>query len=438
MRTPLVALLLALPAAAGERLAGEWHVAPAWSGHPVGFALLTDPPHQFVAFYDADRRMTIAARELRETHWTFQLLPETVGWDSHNSVTLAADDDGHLHVCGNMHNVPLVYFRTLRPRDVTSLERVPAMTGEREQRVTYPRFLRGASNELLFTYRDGSSGNGDQLINAYDGATRTWRRLVEAPLFSGGGRVNAYPIGPRRGPDGWFHVMWCWRDHGGCESNHDVCYARSRDLVRWEASDGRPLALPITQQTAEVVDPVPAGGGLLNSNQRLGFDDRGRPVLSYHTYDTNGFLQVRNARREDGGWRVRRATDWTFAWAFSGGGTIGTEAGLSEVGTNEAGGLEQSWWNRRDGGGRWALDPATLRPTGRVTRAGISFAESDRRAGPLPAGLRYQGAEDLGTRGEPGVRYVLRWAAREPNRDRPYAGDPPPPQWLRVLRVERD
>jgi hypothetical protein len=39
-------------------------VAPVWAGHPVGFDLLTHGDRQFVAFYDAERNMTVAARTL--------------------------------------------------------------------------------------------------------------------------------------------------------------------------------------------------------------------------------------------------------------------------------------------------------------------------------------------------------------------------------------
>jgi hypothetical protein len=31
-----------------------------WSGHPVGFAFLTERGHQFIACYDAERRITVA------------------------------------------------------------------------------------------------------------------------------------------------------------------------------------------------------------------------------------------------------------------------------------------------------------------------------------------------------------------------------------------
>jgi hypothetical protein len=46
-----------------------------WPGHPVGFALLTHGEHQFVGYYDAERRMTRAQRRLGSDEWTDQKLP---------------------------------------------------------------------------------------------------------------------------------------------------------------------------------------------------------------------------------------------------------------------------------------------------------------------------------------------------------------------------
>ena len=129
--------------------AGEWElekvleVAPVWAGHPVGFCLLTCDQRQFIAFYDAQRKMTVGARTLDSDRWQFARLPSKLGWDSHNYVTMAVDNDGLIHLSGNMHCVPLVYFRTARPWDVTSFERVAEMVGRNEKRCTYPRFLRG-------------------------------------------------------------------------------------------------------------------------------------------------------------------------------------------------------------------------------------------------------------------------------------------------------
>lgn len=55
-----------------------------WSGHSVGFGLLTVPPYQYVAYYDSTRKMTLAHRKLDAREWQKVQLPETTGWDSHN------------------------------------------------------------------------------------------------------------------------------------------------------------------------------------------------------------------------------------------------------------------------------------------------------------------------------------------------------------------
>ena len=100
----------------------HWTLPP--SGRPIRSAsrLLTHGKQQLVAFYDQERRMTIASRRLDEDHWQLARLPSTLGWDSHNFVTMAVDSAGQIHVCGNMHCVPLIYFRTT-PRWISRASR---------------------------------------------------------------------------------------------------------------------------------------------------------------------------------------------------------------------------------------------------------------------------------------------------------------------------
>jgi len=409
-------------------------VAPVWSGHPVRFALLTHGERQYVAFYDADRQMTVGSRTLDSPSWEFVRLPTAVGWDSHNYIAMTVDDDGFLHLSGNMHCVPLIYFRTARPYDAGSFERVATMVGRNERRCTYPRFLRGAGGELIFTYRDGSSGNGDQIWNVYDLEKRAWRRLLEQPLFSGQGKMNAYFVGPERDADGVFHVCWVWRDTPDCATNHDLCYARSPDLVHWQTSDGRPLELPITLERAEIVDPVPPGGGMINGNTKIGFDGRNRPIVSYHKFDARGKTQLYNARREAGGWKIYQTSDWDYRWEFSGGGSIGFEIGLGPVTAGPDGVLTQSYRHAKHGSGNWRLDPETLKPIGRAPR-GIGLPrEFGKVESPRP-GMGVRTAADSGESPEPGVWYMLRWETLPSNRDRPHAGDPPPPSMLRVYKL---
>lgn len=57
-------------------------IAPVWAAHPVGIALFTHAPFQFVAFYDATRQLTVGRRKLGDRQWQFTKLPVTTGWDS--------------------------------------------------------------------------------------------------------------------------------------------------------------------------------------------------------------------------------------------------------------------------------------------------------------------------------------------------------------------
>jgi len=403
-------------------------VEPVWSGHPVGFSLLTHGNHQFVAYYDAERRMKVASRELGAPEWEFVELPEKLGWDSHNYVTMAVDDDGHLHLSGNMHVKPLMYFRTTRPLDITSFERA-GMVGEKEDRMTYPKFFRGPGNALVYTYRDGSSGKGDQIYNVYDCASKQWRRLIDAPLLSGEGKMNAYLNGPVKGPDGRFHLCWVWRDTPDCETNHDPGYAVSTDFVRWETAAGKPLELPITLEKAGVVDAVPPGGGIINGNVKLGFDSQNRPVVSYHKYDAAGNTQIYNARFENGAWKIVQATNWDYRWEFSGRGSIGFELGIGGVSPCGGGRLKQTCRQKDWGRAELLLDEDSLELIQEQRQAG----GGPKAAGKVKTGLQKKQAGDLG-HAPAGVSYHLEWETLPANRDRARDGEPPKPSMLRMVK----
>ncbi len=428
-----VALLACgLMAAPAQTVVRTIDIAPVWAGHTVGFDLLTVAGRQYVAFYDADRRMTVAARRLDETTWHLVRLPQSVGWDSHNYVTLAADDEGLLHLSGNMHAGPLVYFRTQRPYDIDTFQPATPMVGDRERRTTYPQFFRGPAGEFIFTYRDGRSGDGDQVFNVWQPATHTWRRLLDQPLTDGEGHRNAYFVGPLSGPDGYWHLTWVWRESPDCATNHDLSYARSRDLRHWETSDGRPLVLPMRLRTAEIVDPVPVGGGIINGNTRLGFDTAGRVVVTYHKYDAQGRTQLYSARREATGWRSYQVTDWTHRWEFSGGGSIVFEVGFGPVTVGEDGQLRQTWRHAKHGSGTWLLDEATLRPKGLEPRQPSPLDRFGQVEGTF-AGLQVRWHRSAGA--QPGTSYALRWETLPANRDRPRPEPWPPASMLRLYEL---
>jgi hypothetical protein len=412
-----------------------------WAGQPVSFALLVERGHQFIAYYDAGRRLTVVGRKLGEAEWT-RVQPAGVpnparqrdsnftGWDSHNYLRLALDREGCLHVAGNMHVDPLVYYRTRAPFDVATLERIDRMTGEREARCTYPVFFHDGAGELMFRYRDGSSGNGADLYNRYDGATHTWRRVIDTPLLDGQGDRNAYALDPVLGPDGRFHLVWMWRDTPDCATNNRLCYARSRDFVHWETSRGEPLALPITIANAEVIDPAKPGEGLINMTFNLGFDAARRPVVVYHRYDARKKSQAFVARPREAapsGWDVRQISAWDFTWAFSGGGSIPAEVKLGAPRLERDGTLLVDFSTEAAGAGRWRLRGDSLEPIAQLPAAATT----------LPAALMraVDGREVQTVSARSAVRrWLLRWETLPRNRDRPRATVPAPTE-LRLYEL---
>ena len=201
---------------------------------------------------------------------------------------------------------------------------------------------------------------GDELSDCVKLAEKTANLRI---FPDGEGKMNAYFVGPNLGPDDYFHVAWVWRDTPDAATNHDLSYARSPDLIHWEKSNGEPYELPITLGTGEIVDDVPARGGLLNSRVAMAFDRDKRVVITYTKYDEKGSLQIWNARLEENGWNKVSATDWDFTWKFGGGGSLTNEFSMSSARVVSEDKLAVSWTQViPKKSGTTYLDAATLKP----------------------------------------------------------------------------
>lgn len=441
MKMQLVAMIaIVSPLAlslAGEPQDSEFkilEIEPVWAGHSVGFSLVTHGDKQFAAYFDANRQLSVAERSLASSDWKITKLDSKLEWDSHNYLTLAIDREGYLHLSGNMHVVPLVYFRSERPLDVTSLKPIHQMTGTRETKTTYPRFYRGLNNELIFSYRDGSSGEGDTLFNVYDEKTRTWSRLYESPLFNGKGKMSAYFQGPEKGPDGFYHMTWVWRDSIMAETNHDLSYMRSRDLQHWENVDGKPVQLPVSPDNKEVVvDPIPVRGGILNGSGKIGFDLNGKVVITYYKFDPQGKTQLYFAKSAENGWDITQASQWDYRWEIKGGGSLMPEVQHGALYPRN-GRLIISIRHIKEGNGEWYVNPESMVLEERVTNSEPEFALPDALRKPLSPfpKMKVQMAQDTGV-SDDGYTYRLRWETLGPNRDQPRPEPWPQPTMLRVV-----
>jgi hypothetical protein len=417
------------------QLTDSLKIADVWSGHPVDFAFVQRGDSQYVACYDTGRRMSVAMRPVSSKTVRVVNLPSTIGWDSHNYIAMALDSLGLVHVSGNMHNVALVYFRSTVPGRIDSLK--PAtMVGSLETSMTYPVFFKGPSNELLYMYRDGGSGNGNQIFNTWSMSAKKWSRLFDKALFDGQGQRNVYMGGPLLGPDGYFHVYWMWRETADAATTHDVGYIRSRDLLNWETAAGVKLTLPITASTPGVlVDTIPQHGGVINRGA-IGFDSQKRVIVTYHKFDASGNTQLYNARWESGRWKKYQTSDWAYRWDFGGTGSLVMNITFGPVMVEPNGSLTQSYYHVQYGTGIWQLDETTLRPSANLGSSLWPVAlEQPRRSGMVVHWLKSTGLISMaGTflnststpPADPSTVYALRWETMPENQDQPRTPIPAP------------
>lgn len=283
-------------------------------------SMVTFGKQQYVSYYDAEGWLTIAKRRLGTDKWTVRRSQYKGNVaDAHNVISIMVDGDGYLHAAFNHHDVPLNYCRSVAPGSL-ELGPLEPMTGVDESSVTYPEFYRLADGSLLFVYRSGRSGRGNLVMNRYDLNTRTWSRLHDV-LIDGEDKRSAY-WQLCTDKEGTIHLSWVWRETWGVETNHDICYARSRDGGKtWEKSDGGKYSLPITAANAEYAWRIPQKSELINQTG-MAADADGHPYISTYWRESNDSVpQYRMVWNDGKEWRCRCVSDRTTPFSLSGGGT---------------------------------------------------------------------------------------------------------------------
>jgi len=284
--------------------------------------LQTVGDQQFIAYYrrhatDADhpenQTLAIGRRNLDEAVW--EIFPTTFQAfninDTHDVVSFTIDGDGFLHMSWGMHGNSLLYAKSSAsvlgsaPIVMVSLG-AAGMTGH-ESGVTYPMFETLPDGNVLFMFREGSSGNGDTYLNRYDITTDTWAPVhtngsgTAIPFFKGTGfspNYNFYPDRISLAADGTIHVAGVVRYNDdspagqiGFQTNHRYLYMKSDDDgTTWRRSDGSVIDLPMTEKdeglpgygpnnVPEIALDIPEGFSLMNQSG-MTTDNAGHPVIA--------------------------------------------------------------------------------------------------------------------------------------------------------------
>lgn len=416
-----------------------------WAGHPVGFALYTSGNRQYIAYYNSERLTVVGQRNLDEKNFQLYVLPATLRethagtstileWDSHNYLTIGVDEQGFIHLSGNVHVHPLTYFRSTKSNDISTLKQVFKMVGTDEKRTTYPNFMLTHEDELLYHYRDGSSGNGSEIYNIYNTETKTWKRLLNTTLTDGQGKMNAYQTQPKLMKDDWYHMYWVWRDTPDCSTNHDLSYMKSPDLNKWYDAFGNPISLPATfDQKSLIVDPIPTEGGIINLAAKMCLDESNKPVFVYHKFDSGGFTQFFIARLLEDKWTYEQITDWDYRWFFSGNGSVNSEIHLKGFQQRKDGNYEVDYWHIKYGNGTILLDNefTTIGKVIKPKPLNTSIAIEGNSQG-----LLVNTKSDLGKSND-GFYYMLKWETLNRNRDKPREKPWPNPSGLYLYKMKR-
>jgi len=262
-------------------------IGPGWAKTSVNApifrknSIVSGGGYQFVAYYDSAATVVLAKRKLGENNW-FVRSTQYKGnvFDAHNMISIMIDGDGYLHMSWDHHNNPLNYCRSVEPYSLEMGEKI-TMTDLNETAVTYPEFYRFQNGDLLFAFRDGGSGRGNLVMNKYHLKTSTWERL-HSNLIDGELERNAY----------WqIHVdqkdkiitSWVWRETPDVSTNHDLCYAESDDGgITWQNSKGEIYQLPVTQNTAEVIYPIPQNSNLINQTSMCSDEGGNAYIVTYY------------------------------------------------------------------------------------------------------------------------------------------------------------
>jgi hypothetical protein len=219
--------------------------------------------------------------------------------DSHNFFSLIPDGDGDILVSGDLHGDPMNFHRfTGGSIDFAAWDTPPIEAGAtNEASVTYPMWAaRLANGDVLLTYRDGGSGDGNLVLKLWKKATKTLATVALIVNGNADGK-SFYPHVPY-----WdearqrLHCGGCWRDTSALNTNHDQIHFWLESSDGWttataKKAGGAAQTLPVTVANAAYAATYATNTGLTNVGSiTIGSD--GHPRMWSYRDPGDGISQI--------------------------------------------------------------------------------------------------------------------------------------------------
>jgi hypothetical protein len=299
--------------------------------------LTTYRGYQYVTYYDADRRVCLGRRKLPHGAWQVIRFEDhrIKSNDSHNTAVVGVcDTDGTIHLAFDHHATQLNYRVSKRgaAHDPELVKWEAGLFGPvthtlgtvvPDKQVTYPRFFAAPGGNLMLYYRAVTSGNGDGMIEQYDGNRHDWTpglgKFIARDIgtFTANGAkslyrcpyMNSLSFAGQR-----LHASWVWRDRfdkTNPRNQHDLCYAYSDDAGRsWCNSVGELIGKTGTDfihldSPGLVVARIPCRAALTNQNTHYAFPDGSIHIVLRHRLQGTWNSQYHHYwRTSQGIWRL--------------------------------------------------------------------------------------------------------------------------------------
>ncbi len=294
----------------------------------------------YYGYIDADFNGCIAKKAANGTVTTKIVTTGVSNDDNHSEICIAVDREGYIHWTGNMHQTPMVYYRSANPEDISSFNELNGNVANGgifgPTAVSYGRFVTSRKGTLFYVSRQHvglathgwvpgiMSGN----IQVYNTDTKTWSQLgslnyaytsVQGGTISGGmdadHQVKAViwdnsgaGTKPNNGYQGYkirivfdknnrMHIVWNVAKNPTATTVSDththLMYAYSDDEgVTWKKSNGTTMTLPITTNNGEVVyveDPAVNAQRMYNFCN-IALTSTNQPILIQNSKGLNKML----------------------------------------------------------------------------------------------------------------------------------------------------